>query len=110
MHRNTRIIGAALAAGIASLSLTGVAQAQPVHSLTGDWSASNSTVQQDAGAVCISAPTPTVALCGGSLLYNGCQRQAAVSDVDNFTFDLQLPARLANTTGAGSATAASGLD
>jgi hypothetical protein len=83
MNRTTRTLAASLVVGIASLSLAGVASAQPVNSLSGDWSANNSTVVKTTDGVHFGTYADGGAL-AGSLLYKGFNGK--LRDVSNFDF------------------------
>src|SRR3954469_8824516 len=79
--RRKIIMGSAIAA---SLVFAGTASAQPVQSLTGDWSASNSTVHKTADGVHfgIYANGGTN---GGSVIYRGANG-TRLSDVTDFSY------------------------
>ncbi len=73
-----------------SLAFAAAAQADTnVQSLTGDWSANNSTVAKTADGVHFGTYANGGAL-GGSVLYKGANG-LKLSDVNDFSYHLQLP-------------------
>ena len=86
MHRKI-IMGSAIAA---SLVFTATASAQPVQSLTGDWSASNSTVHKTADGVHFGTYADGGSV-GGSLLYTGANG-TKLGDVCELRLHVQLQA------------------
>jgi len=93
---NVRTIGATTVVGIASLAFAGTASAQPVQSLSGDWSASNSTVAKTADGVHFGTYA-NGGLVGGSALYKGFTGN--LGDVDSFAFNFTYN-QAGNLTGA----------
>jgi len=95
--RKRIIMGTAVAL---SLTLAGTASADagiPVQSLTGDWSATNSTVNKTPEGVHFGTYANGAAI-GGSVLYKGANG-LTLSDVDDFSFAYKYN-QAGSTTGA----------